>query len=339
MIPEVAFNTIITVVIIIFPGLVVRRFYYSAYFTKQFIRGEWGERIITSIFWGIIAQLLSLLVFSYTPWAKENDVNNILDRYLSGEIPSTIINNRQSIIFMLAYILFSVGIAILIGFVSHKLVRVLKLDIYFKSLRYSNKWHYYFKGETLKKDGFQKFNDLKIIFPWVDLVIKNENDRGKNKMIKGILTQYSIDVRTGELEYLFLEETKRFSNTLNQFKPINGHIFVIPFANVVDMNIKYKFIKKKSTWKKLLSMIFMIVTLIICAIIPWYIAKPQISVFKILLSYLTIFAVFLFSILIFITMFDKKNKQSLKEKITLILIYLLITLTFFSLSATLLGHL
>jgi len=42
--PELALNTIILIVLILFPGLIVRRFYFIGNFSKQFFKGEWSEK-------------------------------------------------------------------------------------------------------------------------------------------------------------------------------------------------------------------------------------------------------------------------------------------------------
>ena len=75
MLPELALSSIFLIVIVLFPGLIFRRFYYSGKFTKQFLKGEWSERIVTSIFWGIFSQLITLLFISYIPWVRTNFLN------------------------------------------------------------------------------------------------------------------------------------------------------------------------------------------------------------------------------------------------------------------------
>ena len=78
MFPEFAFSSIFLIAIVLFPGLVFRRFFYSYKFTQQFNKGEWSERLVTSTFWGICAQLITLLILSYIPWVEKNIFSNTL---------------------------------------------------------------------------------------------------------------------------------------------------------------------------------------------------------------------------------------------------------------------
>jgi len=249
-------------------------------------KGEWSERIVTSTFWGLFTQLISLLLFSFTPWAKENDSNEVIKTIFKGQIPNELITDSNSIIFLLAYIIFSLILSAAFGYLAHKLVRIFGFDIRNSAFRYSNNWHYYFKGEILKTDDFSKYKNIKILFTWVDVVIDTKD--GKNKMIQGILSQYTINNKSGGLEYLYIDEAERWSNSS---KSVNSHIFVVPFKNVIDFNIRYNYtlkINKISTnIKKFFSSVLTIFVLFEIFRAPWYLTKPDIGVFRIIFSILT----------------------------------------------------
>ena len=284
--PELALNTIILIVLILFPGLIVRRFYFIGNFSKQFFKGEWSERLVTSIFWGLFTQLISLLLFSYTSWAIKNDSNEVIETIFKGQLPNELITDSNSIIFLLDYIIFSLILSAVFGYLAHKVVRMLEFDIRNSAFRYSNNWHYYFKGEILKTEDFSKYKNLKILFTWVDVVIDTKD--GKNKMIQGVLSQYTINNKTGDLEYLYIDEAERWSNSSKSFKPVNSHIFVVPFKNVIDFNIRYNYTLKinklLTNIKKIFTSIFTVIILGIIFIAPWYLAKAEISIFRIILS-------------------------------------------------------
>ena len=234
MFPEFAFSSIFLIAIVLFPGLVFRRFFYSYKFTQQFNKGEWSERLVTSTFWGICAQLITLLILSYIPWVEKNIFSNTLrsriEKFSFSEF--NIETDRDILYFTLLYIFLSIVIAGLLGFLLFKLIRYLKLDVSSYALRYANQWHYLFEGETPKnKNG--------VLITWVNITINSEEE-GKTKMIQGVLDSYSIDSNTGNLDYIYLREAKRYSQTEGVFKDIFSDIFVVPLTNVIDINIRYK---------------------------------------------------------------------------------------------------
>lgn len=281
MLPEFALNSILVIVTALFPGLVFRRFYYASQFAKQFTKGEWSERIVISIFWGIIAQLVTLLIFSYTPW-----IDSILEGKNVSEVDTQKIftylsKNREYIILFLAYIIFSVIVAGLTGYLGYKFVRSIKLDVRTFIWRYSNVWHYHFSGE-LKPQG-------KLLFTWVDLVLNTQDDGNKNKMVQGALVDYTIDSSTGDLEYIFLKKSRRYSETSKDFKIIPGDVFIVPFKNVLDMNIRLEYELKqsvlKNNWYAIFFNILVFSGLILYFILPWWFAKEELSIWNIISSY------------------------------------------------------
>ena len=251
MLPEVAVSSILLIVIVLFPGLIFRRFYYWSKFTKQFVKGEWSERIVTSIFWGIISQLITLLLISYIlPILQikllEKDIieNDIIEKIRDFSFADMDIEeDRILLFFILGYILFSIIVAGLLGFILHKFVRLFGIDIRIEAFRYSNQWHYIFQGEVPK-------SKKQVLFPWVDVTLVTQQEDGKQKMIQGVLKDYQINATTGDLEYLYLEKAERYSHTQKDFKKILSDIFVIPSQNIVDLNIRYKYKNEENNIEK-----------------------------------------------------------------------------------------
>ena len=251
MLPEVAVSSILLIVIVLFPGLIFRRFYYWSKFTKQFVKGEWSERIVTSIFWGIISQVITLLLISYilpTLQIKllEKDIieNDIIEKIRGFSFANMDIEeDRILLFFILGYILFSIIVAGLLGFILHKFVRLFGIDIRIEAFRYSNQWHYIFQGEVPK-------SKKQVLFPWVDVTLITQQEDGKQKMIQGVLKDYQINATSGDLEYLYLEKAERYSHTQKDFKKILSDIFVIPSKNIVDLNIRYKYKNEENNIEK-----------------------------------------------------------------------------------------
>jgi|GEM_PF-705620 len=300
MLPEVAVSSILLIVIVLFPGLIFRRFYYWSKFTKQFVKGEWSERIVTSIFWGIISQVITLLLISYIlpilqiKLLEKDIIQKIRDFSFST---MDIEEDRILLFFILGYILFSIIIAGLLGLILHKFVRWFGIDIRIEAFRYSNQWHYIFQGEVPK-------SKKKVLFPWVDVTLITQQEDGKQKMIQGVLKDYQINATSGDLEYLYLEKAERYSHTQKDFKKILSDIFVIPSQNIVDLNIRYKYKNEEKNIEKIAErekeriakqkkelflarfMLFMVAVYIL---FPWIIAKEGVIWWKKILSYFPLF--------------------------------------------------
>lgn len=246
MLPEVALSSILLIVIVLFPGLIFRRFYYWSKFTKQFVKGEWSERIVTSIFWGIISQVITLLLISYILSILQIKLleKDIIEKIRDFSFANMDIEEARSLLFfILGYILFSILVAGLLGLILYKFVRWFEIDIRIEAFRYSNQWHYIFQGEVPK-------SKKKVLFPWVDVTLITQQEDGKQKMIQGVLKDYQINATSGDLEYLYLEKAERYSHTQKDFKKILSDIFVIPSQNIVDLNIRYKYKNEENNIEK-----------------------------------------------------------------------------------------
>ncbi|MGV4460796.1 hypothetical protein ACQ1Q5_04575 [Ornithobacterium rhinotracheale] len=336
--PTLAFSSLLTIVLILFPGIVFRRFYYCGTFSKQFIKGEWAERIIISIFWGLIIQIFSILIFSYSPWINRGDnvevpISQLFneDKIQVFQILGFVIENRGFLFLLVVYIFFSIFMSAMLGFLLHKIVRIFNLDIRFTSFRYSNYWHYYFKGELDKtKRG-------KVALTWVDVTLKSEIS-DKKKLIQGTLYHYTTDSSNGDLEYLYLMKSKRYSENQKTFKDITGDFFVIPAKNIFDLNIRFKLKdesekqrnkERESKFYLSFSLLAFISTLLFF-ILPWIFAKPNASLFKIILSYISGAFCLLFFLIIPDSFFRRKYK--------LAFISLIISIIFYIISCWLLGY-
>lgn len=316
------------------PGILVRRFYFTGVFSKQFHKGQLLDRLINTVFWGIISQVITLMLLYSSDFENRSQAYNI-SKILNGEANflDTISFNILSSI--LIYLIVLIIVSIFIGYLAYWTVRILKLDIISKSIRFSNKWHYYFSGETLNKDGFTD-HKKNVAITNIDITLQNFSN-SKNKMIQGVLTQYHLDPKNDNLELLFLSHTRRFSNTTNQFEDIPGEIFVVPYSNVVDMNIRYIYEDESQDDKKYhyLGELISYSIIIFYVIIPWIFTIGSLNIFKIIGFYvfgLLFISSFLNLIKVLISNRLMNGKKINNKKISLLL---LITLTLLSLIITL----
>lgn len=268
------------VVTFIIPGLIFKRFFYQGKFSKQFFEGLFTDRLLTYILWGIAIQLITIICYCLFFDIKARDLYteaaNFYNSFSKEKIPEFKFSYIQH---MLRYLLATTICAIALGVGLNLLVRILKIDIRFSIFRFSNIWHYYFTGESLNFKEFKKatlLQNIKVLSTEVDIVVKS--DDGRSNMFSGTLTQYTLS-RVGELQTIYLTKAKRFSTstTPGSLKSIPGDCFIIPYSNILNMNIRYNItpnpnrkILKNILIGAILSTTILLVFFVI--IYPWFVA-------------------------------------------------------------------
>lgn len=283
---EVTINSILLIVLLVVPGVFFKRFYFQGHFAKQFGFGLFADRLITSIFWGFLIQILTFLSLSKAfGFTYDNIKKPVLQFYFQlseKKIPDFSIENLW---YTFGYLISSIIIASILGGFFHKFVRILKIDIRYPIFRFANQWHYYFKGEILHSSDFKRYKKGKWLSTLVDALV--DNGDGTNKMVSGFLTQYLISSKTGELETIYLTESRRFSKSKNQFVDIPGDCLIIPYNRVVDLNIRYN-IKvddkdKKDIFSTVIFPSIALVAFLYLLLLPFFL---NLSIFKIILGLL-----------------------------------------------------
>lgn len=256
------------IVILIVPGIIFKRFYFQGAFSGQFNTGLFADRIITSLFCGILVQIISILTFSriinvsYLDWRLmlQTLYRNIVDNKLPVITPDQLLN-------VLFYAVYSVALAAALGFFLFKIIRIFGLDLKFPAFRFHNQWHYYFKGEILRTPEFKSTSRGRVLSTEVDLMLK-DND-GKSNLFSGLLTQYTLNTKS-ELDTIYLTGASRFSQSEKGMKHIPGDIFIIPFSTVQNMNIRYNFqVRQNREIAKYIALSVSGLVLIGSLVYPW----------------------------------------------------------------------
>lgn len=218
---------------------------------------------------------------------------------LSNQLPNL---NLSQLLNTLFYVLYSVFLAAALGFLFFKIVRSLKLDINLPAFRFNNHWHYYFKGEILQTKEFSGNSRGKVISTEVDVMLKD--DDGKSNLFSGLLTQYTLN-HQNELESLYLNGSKRYSQTLGGVKSIPGDMFIIPYATVQNLNIRYNFqVRKKKEIFKYLVLGISALMLIGSLSYPWF---TEISIWRKVIGTFMLFITWLFLSTFLMSFFEPSN--------------------------------
>lgn len=307
-------SSIVFIVLLIVPGVFFKRFYFQGQFAKQFGAGLFADRLITSIFWGIVVQIVTFLVFSRSLNISfdsiKQPVSSAFGSLSKNEIPEV---SSENLWYSLGYLLASIFVSALLGSIFHKIVRLLKLDIKLQVFRFANQWNYYFRGDILHTTEFKRGRKGEWLSTLVDVVIDNSD--GKTKMFSGFLTQYAISPRTGELETIFLTDAKRYSDQISSFKDIPGDCLAIPYSKVVNLNLRYNFkTAEADKWRRTARKIILTIGYIgffLIPLYPWFlensIAGNLLGILSGLLGWITFIAVVG-------SIFERKNARTLKGR-------------------------
>jgi hypothetical protein len=314
------------IVILIFPGIIFKRFFFQGAFSGQFNSGLFADRIITSLFWGILVQIISVLTFSRIINVSYQDWRLMLKRFYGQVVQNKLPEiSSEQLLNALFYAVYSVAIASILGFFLFRLIRLFGLDLRFPVFRFLNQWHYYFKGEILQTREFRQTPRGRDLSTEVDVMLKDDN--GKSNLFCGLLTQYTLGSKN-ELESLYLTGATRFSQSSNSMKVVPGDIFVIPFSTVKNLNIRYNFqVRQNTELAKYILLSVSAIILIFCLIYPWTI---NLSLWRKILGGLSLFATWIFFSITLMSLVPPSNGAtplSLGAKITTIIALVALAIT------------
>ncbi|WP_026631099.1 hypothetical protein [Dyadobacter alkalitolerans] len=293
----VSATSIIFVVLLIVPGVVLKRFYFQGHFTKEFGIGIFADRLITSIFLGILVQIVSFLIlgkiYGFTFETIKKPASSAYQSVTTAKFQEV---TSQYLWVAFGYLITSLVVAAALGQIAHMLVRTLRLDSRFSLLRFNNQWYYFFKGDIIYSKNFKSLPKGKVIETYVDIIL-NIEEGGKHKMVSGFLSDYAISSKTGELETIFLTDAKRFSSSKGEAIGIPGHCFIVPYNKVLDLNVRYVYreIDESKREQFILSAIqyFSSMALFLIFIFPWFLEIRGVVKFVVFFLSLITFILFI----------------------------------------------
>ncbi len=149
---NITFNTIIYIMVFLFPGILFRRAFFSGKFNKHFDSGNSFERILWSVLFSIICTFLFSLFINLVNYYSENSLNyllklktqDILNNFVlvyENKFPSILKNTKSlSEVF---YILASLYIfSTLLGYFLHKIIFIFGFEKKFSIFKFQNSWDY-----------------------------------------------------------------------------------------------------------------------------------------------------------------------------------------------------
>jgi hypothetical protein len=291
--------------VFLFPGVLFRKFYYSGKFTNQFNQGNLLERFLWTIFLSVISLVLcSCFIYYVTSFSGIKLIHNIDFCTISGIFESLATNKypdaftNESKMFEIAVVVSTIWVlSAAIGYFCYKLVMLLSLHYVFSTLRFSNEWHYI--SIASKENGVSgKWSDNFVTY--LDILIQKKE---KEELYRGRLKHFFLD-KENKIEHIVIENPSKFisientpenltkisaleTESINQDSPftihkrfldkvvfkkdIEGKVFILPYENVVNVNITYlKFSNKFDGFKR---------TLLRCLLFFFYVLLISIVIF------------------------------------------------------------
>ena len=296
---QVSIIGIILILAFYLPGYFFRRFYFSGFSTKQFGLGEWYDRFFVSIFLGMIIQFLTIKIlrdnFQFNFDTVGEPINQFYNKIMDKKLPDLGYTNfRNTIFFLFLSMLFGSAF----GFLSRNFIRITKLDVISSTFRFTNIWHYYFRGDIVKTKDFKAIaKPGKWVSTRADVLVDFEKDE-KNILYSGIISQYDLSLKSDQLERIYLTRATRYSSKEGKFKPIPGDILILKCNRVLNINLSYDFIyndkgRKHKYIVLLITVLVFIITFSPIIIIPYYL-YGKIGFFRTFFGIIESLVIFLF---------------------------------------------
>lgn len=298
---DISLGFVIITVLILFPGLIYRRFYFYGHFSNQFYPGNNTLKTITS---SVIPGVIMLITFSfiYHNVFTSIDFEFIINRVKEINDPNLKLKDQndsslktliaEKIVPFIGFLYLTSSIA---GASLSRLIRFTKLDITFKELRFNDNWFYIFndKNETISLFSKNK-NNKKHLFTKADILIEQN---GKSALYSGVVVDYVLSYSNeNSLSKIVLQNALRYSFQNNERKvvPIPGNVFIVDCLSMKNINLTYVYDEAPKYSKKLSEKILKsnipstfetILGFVVLMLIPVFIFKIELIRFEIYQNY------------------------------------------------------
>lgn len=281
---QVALNTIIGIMMAVFPGFLFRKCYYSGEFTKQFNQSNELDKLLWNVFFSGISMGITFLSIYFFRSVSGLEVLSSLSYDIVTQLATPISKNEvpdKDLIYktykdLLIIISLIYLFSCFLGLILHWLVRSLRIDIYFPLLRFKNYWYYYIHGGKIL---YSNPTNRTPAFTVADVLCEIA---GETKLYKGIVSQYTINKDDSNLENIFLTNARAVKQHKDEngttvsttLREIPGAAFCIPYKTVANMNLVYVYEddQNKRFQKVFLAfvniMFFLVLTLVIASL--WF---------------------------------------------------------------------
>lgn len=243
--------------IILFPGILFRKGYTSGPYSKKTPGKPFFDELLQSL---MPALLLQLTAFLLAEWLFAVNIRlNTLYKLLIGNYADISAAEfsliRQSIPRFLLYNVLLLGCSYGLGLLARHLVTIWKLDLTVPVFRFKNEWYYILSGKYLDFPAVPgEANQIELVF--VDVLVETKEC---SVLYCGVLDDFILS-KEQDLERIYLSNVyrRKLSDDVKGERPddksaderyyeMPGDLFVIPFAQIKNINIKYYTLEKTAS--------------------------------------------------------------------------------------------
>ena len=219
---NIALNTIIIIMVFLFPGIIARKRFFSGTFKNRYENGN----VLDKLVWNILVSVICLFLFSiihtiffyllykiniyltltniHLPKYKVgyDDVYCIFQSLSKNELPPEL-GIYSKFILLFIHLILVYAFSFFIGEIAYKCVKKYKLERRLSFIQFSNHWEY------LSTPNIYNFSDIdpkKNYDTWVDVMV---GEKDKNELFRGIVEKMVYD-KENKLEHILLQKTIQF---------------------------------------------------------------------------------------------------------------------------------
>lgn len=241
---DIALNTIVYLMLFLFPGILFRKFYYTAAHSKQFDQGNLFERFLWTMFSSICMLVLVVMVFIIVRTVLKLplleslsyiNIKKVFESLGNNELPS--IDDIEStyidfFIFVSALYILSIISGFIFFFLNSRV---------FKIFKYNNYWENIIKGSYKHK----KFDSNRIYgYTSADILVETNETP---KLYSGKVVDYFLSSGDNKLETLILKDVTRWKNIYKEngilekreARKVPGDNFCIDTTKAINLNLTY----------------------------------------------------------------------------------------------------
>lgn len=210
MIVNIAFNTIIYIMVFLFPGIIFRRTFFSGKFRNNFDSGSNFERLL----WSILISVFSIFLFCFVIITVDGLTNNLFSGFVhvgekeilqifedlySNKYPTSF-RDKNSILGIIEVFIFLYFFSGFIGWLFKKAIFTLKLEKSVSFLKFENHWDY-LAGSNRINNPSHRFGDRSI----TQVDIKTLDDQ----LFTGLFHQFLLD-KDGAVDSIVITDTFKY---------------------------------------------------------------------------------------------------------------------------------
>jgi hypothetical protein len=226
------------------PGIIFK----INYFTTEFAKNNSNRVLLDDLIWASIPALILhafglSIAYEFTGYSVNYmDFGKVLiGKYSSADFDRILNNFHTNILPIIVYQIWVNLLAIFTGHLCRNFVRVLGLDVSYRLFRFTNKWLYLLKGESLQFP--KKSNRLSIKYQIDSILVEALVNNNKCSILyQGILLDFYSN-RYRQLETLVISDAryKKISRSDKKFDftKIKSTQFIIPYESVQNINLLY----------------------------------------------------------------------------------------------------